>query len=661
VVRRQAALKRLGHVLGRGIYVCGIAGFTHWRRQIDSRRIEQVIETLSHRGPDRRGVYHTAAVSLGGARLKIRDLRGGDQPITSDDGDTTIVFNGEIYNQAELEGELKGLGHRFHSESDTEVVLHAYMQWGTGCFSRLRGMFGVALWTESAQRLVLARDRLGIKPLYVHRRGTDLFFGSELKAILAHPEVERRLDWQGLESYLCLNYVPAPGTLVEGIEKLPPGTWLEWQEGRLRSEAYWKLECPPREQWTLESAQEELDRLMTSSVREHLVSDVGLGLWISGGLDSSAILHYAATNSPNRLKTFSISFQGRSFDESRYFREMAARYGTEHHEFDLNPTVELPDAIEELPYYADEPIADAGSLPVWYLSKMTREHVTVALSGEGADELFGGYLSYRADAIAGRARWVPSGMRRMALGLAECWPVSADKVSFEYKVKRFLAGSLLNPDAAHCYWNGGFSAAERKAIMPTAGLDGESRLFEGLPESWQTDQLNRYLWFDQAYYLPDDILSKCDRMSMAHSLEVRPPFLDHRLVEFAATLPPHLKIRGNEQKYLLRRLMQPFLPKMVMRRGKEGFDIPASDWLRGVLRPLLLDTLSADAIAATGAFSVDGVQAMIRSHLEKKKNFGVPLWGLLILFLWIRRWKIDCAPRVVSSVEAPSILSSVRN
>jgi asparagine synthase (glutamine-hydrolysing) len=643
------------------IDVCGIAGFTHGNGESDPERIRAVIGTLAHRGPDQAGVYESAWISLGAARLKIRDLEGGDQPITTADGDVTIAFNGEIYNYAEIKAELIRLGHLFHTQSDTEVVLRAFLEWGKECLPRLRGMFGVALWTESTKTLLLARDRLGIKPLYIHRRGSDLYFGSELKTILRHPEVERRLDPVALDYYLCLNYVPCPRTLIEGIDKLPPGHWLEWRAGRIESGAYWKLERAEERRWTLEPAREELDRLMNDAVREHLVSDVDLGLWTSGGLDSSTILHYAARNSSSRLKTFSISFRGRSFDESRYFRDLAARYGTDHHEFDLNPGVDLRDAVEELSYYADEPIADAGALPVWYLSRMSRQHVTVALSGEGADELFGGYLAYRADALARRAAIAPAGVRRLALHALHYWPVSPDKVSFEYKAKRFLEGSLLHPDVAHCYWNGGFSPSERSMLMPAAGRDGVSRLFGALPESWRTDPLHRYLWFDQAYYLPDDILSKCDRMSMAHSLEVRPPFLDHRIVEFAASLPAELKVRGAQQKYVLRKLMAGRLPEAVLTRRKEGFDIPSADWLSGVLRPLLLDTLSPDAVAAAGVFRADRIQAMIRSHLEKRTNYGVPLWGLLILFLWIRRWRIECAPRAAMAEQSPPVLSPAIN
>jgi len=612
---------------------------------VSADRIHSATYSLVHRGPDQRGTYESTDISLGAVRLKIIDLQAGDQPMLSDDGDTVLVFNGEIYNHAELREELEGLGHRFASRSDTEVVLRAFLEWDKQCFSRMRGMFALAFWTESKKRLLLARDRLGIKPLYFHRRGEDLYFGSELKAILAHPEVERRLNLAGLNCYLILNYVPCPHTLVAGIEKLPPGHLLEWRDGKVRSEAYWLLTFREQPRWTLESAREELDSLLKQSMREHLISDVPLGVWMSGGIDSSTILHYAALATSLQLKTFSISFRGRSFDETPHFRQMAARYGTEHYELDLNPESDLQGAVEEFAYYSDEPSADAGALPVWFLAEMCRQQITVALSGEGADELFGGYITYLANRLARPVRRLPAAARRLALRLLQHWPVSDEKISLEYKLKRFLEGSLLSAEEAHPYWNGTFSEAEKKTFFLEADPRYLGRLLEELPPvSGSNGHLNRYLWFDQRYYLPDDILYKADRMSMAHSLEVRPPFLDHRIVEFAASLPEHLKIRGFRQKVLLKEMMKDKLPRSVVERKKVGFDIPAHDWLRGVLRPLLLDTLTADAVEQTKLFRGDVIQSLIRRHLERRANLGYHLWGLLILFLWMKRWRIQTTP-----------------
>jgi asparagine synthase (glutamine-hydrolysing) len=624
--------------------LCGIVGFTHKHWVPDSDRIRSATDTLIHRGPDQQGVFQSSLCSLGATRLKIIDLGSGDQPILSEDGDVAIVFNGEIYNHHDLRRELEELGHRFYSNCDTETVLRAFLEWDTGCFERLRGMFAIALYTKSAKRLVLARDRMGIKPLYFARRGEDLFFGSELKAILIHPEIERRLSLEGLDCYLSLNYVPCPWTLVEGIEKLPPGEWLEWQDGEVSSEPYWRLPIGVARDWTLESAREELDALLRQSIREHLISDVPLGMWLSGGIDSSTILHYAATESSVPLKTFSISFQGRSFDETSYIREVAQLYQTDHEELDLNPEVDLRSAIEEFAYYSDEPSADAGALPVWFLSKLSKTKTTVSLSGEGADELFGGYLTHRANRMAALARRLPRRVLQLALDTLRVWPVSDEKISLEYQLKRFLEGSSMTPDRGHVYWNGTFSDVAKAALLRSGLPPALDRMLGELRNrSGKGDDLAPFLWFDQRYFLPDDILNKADRMSMAHSLEVRPPFLDHRIVEFAAAVPAWLKIQGSRQKVLLKELMRDKLPKSVLQRKKVGFDIPAHDWLRGCLRPLMLEVLMAGASEHARLFRRDAIEQQIQDHLERRVNIGYHLWGLMVLFLWMKKWGIQVA------------------
>ena len=622
--------------------MCGIAGFTHKNWSPDPGRIQAATSTLIHRGPDEQGVYRSSLCSLGATRLKIIDLVGGDQPITSDDGEAAIVFNGEIYNHLELRRELETLGHRFQSHCDTETVFRAFLQWDTAAFGRLRGMFAVALWTTSSRRLVLARDRMGIKPLYIARRGEDLFFGSELKAIMVHPEIERCLSLAGLDCYLSLNYVPAPWTLVDGIEKVLPGHWVEWCDGHLRSEAYWRLPEGTSGQHTLESAREELDSLLQQSVREHLLSDVPLGVWLSGGIDSTTILHYAAKASSSPLKTFSISFRGRSFDETEYVDQAAKLYGTDHQELDLNPEQDLQGAIEEFAYYSDEPSADAGALPVWFVSKLCKTRTTVALSGEGADELFGGYLTYRANRIAHYIRRLPSGSRRLALGALRHWPVSDEKISFEYQLKRLLDGSLMPPERAHVYWNGTFSDTDKRSLLQVELPSGLDTILGGLRRVLPgNDDLAPFLWFDQKYFLADDILVKSDRMSMAHAVEVRPPYLDHRIVEFAATLPASLKIRGRRQKVLLKELMKNVLPPSILQRKKIGFDIPAHDWLRAGLRSLLTDALHTGLSEYPELFRSEAIESILRNHLERRVNIGYHLWGLMILFLWMKQWHIQ--------------------
>jgi len=629
--------------------LCGIAGFTHSQLRPDRRRIEQITRALIHRGPDQQGVWQSAQVSLGAVRLKIIDLEQGHQPMQSEDGGTVLAFNGEIYNHLEIRRELERAGHRFLTRCDTETVLRAFLEWDLGCLARLRGMFAAAFWTEASRRLVLARDRMGIKPLYFAERAGEIYFGSELKAILLHPEIERRLSPAGLDRYLSLNYIPGPQTMIEGVEKLPPGHWLEWRGGRIVSDSYWRLEMRPDPAIDLESAKAELDHLLRSSVREHLISDVPLGVWSSGGLDSTTILHYASEQSSSRLKTFSVSFRGRSFDESRYFRQVAEVYHTDHHEFDLNPESELGEAIEQFAYYSDEPSADAGALPVWFLSKMCRREVTVALSGDGADELFGGYTTYLADRYARALRVLPYAVRGAAARLARLLPVSDEKIGIDYKITRMLEGSLLDPVSAHLFWNGTFAGADKARLCPLAA--GAPPL--AVPAG-SYGYLNRFIALDQLYYLPDDILNKCDRMSMAHSLEVRPPFLDHRLVEFASRLPENFKIRGTRLKFLLRELMKNRLPRPVIQRRKEGFDIPAHHWLRTVLKPLLVDTLSRRNVEASGIFSWKAIDETLRAHLARRVNAGYHLWGLLVLFLWMKRWRVE--PGRAAAPEAAEFL-----
>jgi asparagine synthase (glutamine-hydrolysing) len=627
--------------------LCGIVGFTTTEWSADPRRIEAATATLFHRGPNQQGTFHSRHCSLGATRLKILDLAFGDQPLYSEDGDSVIVFNGEIYNHLELRRELEALGRTFTTHCDTETVLKAFLEWDTECFSRLRGMFGLAIWTKSSRRLVLARDRMGIKPLYIAHRGEDLFFASELKGILVHPEIERSLSLDGLDCYLSLNYVPSPWTLVKGIEKLPAGCWLQWQNGVMTRQKYWSLPAEATRALSPHDATEELDTLLEQSVREHLLSDVPLGVWLSGGVDSSTILHYAAHASSSRLKTFSISFSGHSFDESPHIRELVDHYGTDHEQVDLGAELsnehDLEAAIRKFAWFSDEPSADSGALPVWFLSQLTRASATVAFSGEGADEIFGGYLTYRADAISRKAQVFPAALRRAALSSLGLWPPSDEKISLEYKVKRLLEGSLLDPASGHVYWNGTFFSAEKASLvrepLPASLEDVLDPLRTQLRSS--NDGLSPFLRFDQETYLPDDILVKSDRMSMAHSIEVRPAFLDHRIVEFAATIPADLKIRGSQQKFVLKQLMRSKLPSSVLQRPKTGFDIPAHKWFRGPLKALLIETIAAAEKEYADLFDFDIIRNLVKRHMERHINIGYHLWGLLILFLWMKEWNIQ--------------------
>jgi asparagine synthase (glutamine-hydrolysing) len=619
--------------------------------------METALDGLNHRGPDHHGRFESELVSLGATRLRIVDLESGDQPLISPDGDVIVIFNGEIFNHHDLRLELEACGACFETRCDTEVILHAYLRWGSECFSHLRGMFAIAIWVQSERKLILARDRMGIKPLYYAEHDGELLFGSELKCIFAHPGVPRNLCMSGLNCFLSLNYVPAPYTLVEGIRKLLPGNVMEWRNGKLSVHSYVRKEAATPAPRSIGEACEELDDLLQKSLREQLVSDVPVGIWLSGGLDSSTILRYAAQAGSARLRTFSITFKGRSFDESDSIAEITRHFGSQHTEFNLDETADLEGAIQKIAYYSDEPSADAGALPAWFLAEMSSKDVTVVLSGEGADELFAGYLTYKADRYSAAARRVPAGMRRALLGCAGLLPVSDDKISFEYKLKRFLHGSLLSPEMAHVYWNGTFAEAEKRKFFrfadpgPLAEILGNMSAGRGL---------QRYLEFDQRYYLADDILYKVDRMSMAHSLEARPPFLDPRIVDFSARLPEQFKLRGQQSKYVLRRLMQDKLPPNVLRRPKIGFDIPVHDWFRGVLRPMLLDTLSKEAVRATGLFNWNVMEQLLADHLERKANLGYHLWGLMVLLLWMKQWNVALGSMEPAPSETvPTVLDQV--
>jgi asparagine synthase (glutamine-hydrolysing) len=632
--------------------MCGILGYSHISGELPPGVLGSGLNSLVHRGPDQQGSFVSDHISLGATRLRILDLESGDQPLLSPDRNVVVAFNGEIFNHHELRSQLQAEGFTFKTHCDTEVILHGFLHWGSACFSRLRGMFAVAVWVQSERRLLLARDRMGIKPLYYCLQDGEIYFGSELKCILVHPAVHRKICLSGLNCFLSLNYVPGPFTLVEGITKLMPGHLLEWQSGRGYARYYLPSTIAPPP-LSIDEACQQLDALLTQSVGEQLVSDVPVGIWLSGGLDSSTVLHYAAKASSRRLRTFSITFQGRSFDESRYIKEISSHFGTEHSEFDLGPGADLADAIEQMAYYSDEPSADAGALPVWFLAQLSKQDVTVLLTGEGADELFAGYLTYRADQHGARARRIPAACRRAALAFARFMPVSDEKISFEYKLKRFLQGSLLSPELAHVFWNGTFSEAEKHELFVYADSGPLDAVVAGMAND---TRLQRYLDFDQRYYLPDDILYKVDRMSMAHSLEVRPPFLDPRIVDFANGLPEYFKLRGSESKFVLRRLMQDKLPRTVLRRPKVGFDIPIHEWFRGVLRPLLLDTLCEEAVSASKLFRWPAVERVLHEHLERRANWGYHLWGLMVLFMWMRRWKVELTP---AEATTPSPLVAV--
>jgi len=629
--------------------MCGISGYSHRNRAQDRAELKRSLASIAHRGPDQQGEFYSPQLSMGARRLRVMDIEYGDQPFASPDGDVNLVFNGEIFNHCELRVELEAVGYKFRTHCDTEVVLHAFCHWGNAAFRRMRGMFAAAFWIRSERRLVLARDRMGIKPLYYCMQEGEIYFGSEMKCIFAHPQVERRLSVDGLNCYLSLNYVPGPFTMIEGIFKLMPGHCMEWRAGEAQIHSYLTphvLKDAPR---SLDEAADELDGLMRQAVGEQLNSDAPLGMWLSGGLDSSAILHYASAASANPLQTFSITFNGRSFNDGSYIQQVSKQYGSRHTELNLDGDCDLVGAIENIAYHADEPNADAGAVPLWFLSQMTRKHVTVSLSGEGADELFAGYLTHKADRYAALARRVPARLRRAALACARHLPVSDDKIGLEYKIKRFLDGSLLSPEYAHVFWNGTFSEAEKASLFPQASPNP----LAGILASMKNGQgLESFLQFDQSYYLADDILAKVDRMSMAHAVEVRPPFLDDRIVDFAARLPGRFKLSGSTSKVVLRHLMRGKLPNDVITRPKIGLDIPIHEWFRGPLSGYLMDTLSFDAIRDSGVFAWPVVEQLLNKHLLRQENLGYHLWGLITLHAWMKRWNVQ-APSATQAKDLP--------
>lgn len=622
--------------------MCGILGYTHIARTVQATVLNKALKSLKHRGPDRGGYFTTPHISLGATRQRSLDFKTAGQPMISADHNTALVFDGQIYNHAELRDELLAEGARFQSRCDTEVILHAYLHWGRACFDRLRGMFAIALWSEREKRLLLARDRMGIKPLYYATNGCDLSFGSELKCIFADPGQPRQIDLDGLNCYLNLNYVPGPYTLVKGITKLMPGQLLEWNRGKIQMDTYVATPASRTPIHSLEEATEELDHLLRQSVGEQMAGDVAPGLWLSGGLDSASLLHYATGQSSQPLKTFSITFQGKSFDESRAIHQLTRQYGCDHTEFDLSPQQDLREVIENLIDYSDEPGADSGALPLWYLSQITRPQVSTALCGEGADELFGGYWSYQADRYHRALRYVPRSLTRSLLGCARLLPASNGKGGLDDQIKRFLEGSMMSAPLAHVFWNGTFTEAGKLQFFPCA----DALPLRMLLRSMRRDAtLERFLNFDQRFLLPDANLYKLDRMSMAHALQVRTPFLDERIVRFATQLPLRFKVDGRATKVVLRELMRGKLPENVRRRARAGLNIPLHGWLRGPLRPLLEETLNQSNVEATGLFYWPAIERLIHEHLERRNNWGTHLWGLVMLQLWMKRWQIEAPER----------------
>jgi asparagine synthase (glutamine-hydrolysing) len=620
--------------------MCGICGMVALDGgAVDERAVRAMADALVHRGPDSEGVFAEGPVGLAARRLAIIDLARGDQPMRNEDGSVVVVQNGELYDHRAVQAGLEQRGHRFTSHCDTEVLPHLYEERGLEFVDGVRGMFAVALWDRSERRLLLARDPFGIKPLYYRVAGGVLSFASELKALVRQPGFGGEVDLEALDAYLAFNSVPAPMSIYREVRKLPAGHVLEARDGRVSVRRYARpapvVASDVRREGGADLAIELRERLR-DSVRAHLEADVPVGVFLSGGIDSSLLAALAAQESPDPVRTFSIGFEERSFDELSRARMIARRYGTDHHELVLRP-----DAAALLPEIAaafDEPFADSSALPTYVVSRLASEHVKVALSGEGGDELFGGYFTYVADVLAARARV------RLAADLArplvERLPSSSRRVSLEYKAKRFVRAAARPPLERHHGWKEIFSAEARAALVApdrrARAADPLAGWRERYAETAGAEPLARLQDVDIGTYLVDDLLVKTDRASMAHSLEVRVPFLDPVVAELAFALPTSQKVLLTAKKRLLRRAAAGLVPRAIVHGPKRGFSIPAAAWLRGELRPFARDLLAPDALRRDGFFQPEAVTRLLDEHESGREDHSRPLWGLLCFQLWRR-------------------------
>lgn len=624
--------------------MCGIAGavWNESEKAVEPPVLQRMIDVLAHRGPDGEGMYCQGA-ALGHRRLSIIDLAGGHQPMSNEDGTVWIVLNGEIYNFRQLREQLEAAGHRFQTQSDTEVIVHLYEDEGPEMLSRLDGMFAFALWDTRKRQLLLARDRLGQKPLVYRHEPGRLLFASELKSILQAPGVPREIDPQALDDYLTYQYVPHPRTIFRGIAKLPPGHRAVWRDGQLDVRPYWQPDFNAEEDRPAEEYARELRDLLTSSVEMRLQSEVPLGAFLSGGVDSTIIVGLMSQLMREPVRTFSIGFPVSEFDETGYARMAAQRFGTIHEEFQVRP-----DAMEILPrlvWHYDEPFADSSALPTWYVSKLTRRQVTVALTGDGGDELFAGYPRYLAVWLAEGFDRLPAVVRRIIAG--DYWqhlPSGTRQKSVVRRFKRFAEMLRQPPARRYLEWIAIFGEVRRAALYSEEFL---AQLPDADPIEFLTDALGRcnhrdsvtaFSLADLVTYLPCDLMTKVDIASMAHGLECRQPFLDHRVVELAARMPIGLKFRRDHGKRILKETFRDLLPPAIQRRAKMGFGVPLDHWFRHELKNFTQEILLDARATGRGYFRPEAVQQLFDEHQQGRFNHGYRLWALLVLELWFREW-----------------------
>lgn len=626
--------------------MCGITGFVDLWSTAEARDaqarpqlLDEMCQVIRHRGPDDQGVMLDDGVALGMRRLSIIDLSGGRQPISNEDGTVTIVFNGEIYNYRDLQTRLQAQGHHFATNSDTETIVHAYEEHGAGCVESLRGMFSFAIWDDREKKLFIARDRVGKKPLYysVTRQGTFVF-GSELKSLLKHPEVEREINPQALDAYFSLGYVPDPLTIFHNIEKLPPGHHLTFTKGRLTLERYWDFRYEANGNGhRADDYLEELRELLEESVRLRLVSDVPLGAFLSGGIDSSTVVALMARNMDQPVKTFSIGFNEDSYDELKYARLTAQKFGTDHHEFVVTPGI--CDVVDELAWHFDEPFADSSAIPTYVVSKLAREHVTVVLTGDGGDELFAGYTRYVTERKRRAFDLVP-GMFKQGLmsPLSRRLPHGAWGRNYLHNVSLAPVGRYLD--------NVSIFTGPNKELLYSDDFhellgDREQMgsYFLELSSNVRTDAaLDSLLYIDSKTYLPGDILTKVDRASMAVSLEARVPLLDHKLIEFVTRIPAGLKMVGMETKHLFKQAVAELVPNEILNRPKQGFGVPIQQWINQQLRDRIRDTLNDQRTLQRGYISRNHIEVLLKEHERGRRDHSMALWSLLMLELWHRNF-----------------------
>jgi asparagine synthase (glutamine-hydrolysing) len=640
--------------------MCGITGWAN----LDARTpppdggrelLHSMCERMLHRGPDSEGLMVTTGAALGMRRLAIIDLITGEQPAFNEERNVAVVLNGEIYNYRDLREDLERRGHSFVSASDTEVLPHLYEEYGLDMLQHLNGMFAFALWDAARRRLVVARDRFGEKPLYWGVFEGTLLFASEPKVLLSHPAVHAELDVQALRQYLSFDYVPAPRSIYKGVQKLPAAHVLTLENGNVEVKEYWRLSYQTRTPVPSEDeAAEELRKLMADSVRMRLVSDVPLGVLLSGGVDSSTIAALAVQAASEPVKTFSISFAESSFDESSYARGVAKFLGTDHHEERLSANL-AANLVSEIGSWMDEPFSDPSLVPTFLLSRFTRKHVTVALGGDGGDELFAGYPMYPGHRLARLYDHIPSVLRSGVIEpLVGLLPVKTKNLSFDFKANRFITGTKYDLVTRHHVWFGSFTPQEQEQLLTpdmlaASGEDiyADARRIAGECES--EDVVTKMQCVDTRLYLAEDILTKVDRASMAVSLEVRAPFLDPRVAEFAASLPSGYKLKGSRTKYILKRAVKDLVPPFVTRRPKKGFGVPVAEWLKVKLRPMARDLLSPERVRRAGVFNPIFVTRLLDEHERGVANHRKLLWTLLMFELWHESF-IETPRRIETSV-----------